>query len=225
MRPGSRSSPSYLLHSVARALGAAAIVAGAALTGGCVVAATTVIPHPVTHAGVVATNRIVSLDRDRAGYFGLAEGVFAQEASLLLLDAQRACFAVTLRVERTTEALALPQGWRVFLRGSGGLEDMQPVFGPPAPVMVQNFPGTIPRQHFLGYYTDCVRMGYGTSCTQRPRYVTVREPAMIAVAAGTSSVCFAHGGRITANTDEITLHLDAPDDVTRRLAFRWRMQR
>ncbi|MEI8258772.1 MAG: hypothetical protein WCJ30_24140, partial [Deltaproteobacteria bacterium] len=121
--------------------------------------------------------------------------------------------------------LALPQGWRVFLRASGGLEDMQPVFGPPAPVYSQSYPGSIPHQQFMGMYTDCMRMGYGMNCTQRPRYVTVREPAMIPVATGSSSVCFAHGGRITAETAEITLHLDAPDDVTRRLAFRWRLQR
>ncbi len=217
------SSPRRTLTSSTGAAAAAFVLAFA--SSSCVVAATTVIPNPITHAGVVASNSIVSVDNERAGYYGVAAPVFANDASLLVLDAQRVCFAITLRVERSNQQLALPQGWRVFLRASGGLEDMQPVFGPPSPVSSQSFPGSIPRQQFMGMYTDCMRIGYGMNCTQRPRYVTVRDPAMIPVSAGSSSVCFAHGGRITADTAEITLHLDAPDDVTRRLAFRWRLQR
>lgn len=204
----------------------AALAVGMAFySGGCVVAATIAIPNPVTHGGVVATNRIVSVDQERAEYYGVATTAFVNDATLLVLDARRVCFAVNLRVERSSLPLAVPQGWRVFLRASGGLEDMQPVFGPPAPVYTQSYPGSIPRRQFMGMYTDCMRMGYGMNCTQRPRYVTVRDPAMIPVAAGSSSVCFAHGGRINGNTAEITLHLDAPDDVTRRLAFRWQLQR
>jgi len=203
-------------------------VSGALALGGlssCVVAATTIIPNPVTHAGVIAANRIVSADSERAGYFAVPPMAFANEATLVMLDAQRACFAVTLRVERASQQLAVPQGWRVFLRASGGFENMQPIFGPPAQMYTQNFAGSVPRQQFMGYYSDCMRIGYGMNCTQRPRYVTVREPATIPVSTASSSVCFEHGGRINADTGDVTLHLDAPDDVTRRLAFRWQLQR
>jgi hypothetical protein len=207
------------------ALRTTTLLSAAAWLSSCVVAASTTIPNPVTHAGMIATNRIVWFDHERAGYFTLPTAAFANEASLLVLDSQRACFSVTLRVESGQRQLATPQGWRVFLRGSGGFENMQPIFGPPASQYQQTFPGSIPRQQFMGYYTDCMRMGYGMNCTQRPRYAVVREPAMITTATGASSVCFAHGGQINGDTSEITLHLDAPDDVTRRLAFRWQLRR
>ncbi|MEI8258332.1 MAG: hypothetical protein WCJ30_21865, partial [Deltaproteobacteria bacterium] len=83
-------------------------------SSGCVYAATTVIPNPITHAGVVSANRIASVDSERAGYYAVTPTAFANEASLLVLDAQRACFAVTLRVERANQQLTLPQRWRVF---------------------------------------------------------------------------------------------------------------
>jgi hypothetical protein len=191
----------------------------------CVTVSTTVIPHPATHGGTIGANRVPFVDRERAEYFAIPPLALASEASLLTLDPQRACFAVTVRAEQANQHLASAEGWRVFLRASGGYQNMQPIFGPPAPTYHQTFAGSVPRQQFAGYYMDCMRVGYAMNCTQRPRYVTVREPVPVTIVTGSSSVCFAHGGRIDANTTEVTLHLDAPDDVTRRMAFRWHLDR
>ena len=196
----------------------------ATLTG-CVTAATTAIPHPLTHAGAVSANRIATFDQERAGFFGIPATALASDATLMVFDRERVCFGVTVRAEQANEALALPRNWRVFLRASGGFESMEPVFGPPSPPYQQSYQGTVPRQVFAGYYTDCMRVGYAMNCQQRPRYVTLREPAMVNVTTGSESVCFAHRGRLDANVTEMTLHLDATDDVTRRMAFRWRLVR
>jgi hypothetical protein len=191
----------------------------------CVSVATTVILHPITHGGTIAANRVPFVDQERAGYFAIPARALSSEASLLTLDPQRACFAITLRAEQANQHLASPEGWRVFLRASGGYQNTQPIFGPPAPTYHQTFAGSVPRQQFAGYYMDCMRVGYAMNCQQRPRYVTVREPVPVTIVTGSSSICFAHGGRIDANTSDVTLHLDAPEDVTRRMAFRWHLER
>jgi hypothetical protein len=191
----------------------------------CVSVATTVVPHPITHRGLVAQNRVPFVDQERAEYFGIAPAALASEASLLALDRERACFSVTLRIEQANQHLANTDAWRVYLRASGGYQNMDPIFGPPAPNYQQTFAGSVPRQQFAGYYTDCMRVGYGMNCMQRARYVTVREPVAVTIVTGNTSVCFAHHGRIDANTTDVTLHLDAPEDVTRRMAFRWHLDR
>jgi hypothetical protein len=184
----------------------------------CVNPATTVIPNPIVHHGLVA-NMVPQADTERAGYFGLPAGAFTNEASIVALDPQNICFAVTLRVEGQSPQLAQLSGWRVYLRGDPSVENMQPVFGPPTAPSVLSLPGSIPHQEFMGYSPYCGRWG----CNSSPRYLTVREPANIHVVAQSGSVCFAHGGAINAGTREITLHLDAHGDVMRRLAFRWQL--
>jgi hypothetical protein len=190
-------------------------------SSGCVSAVTVQIPHPLTRGGVVA-NRIPQSDYDRASYFGLPPNTFTSEASLVTLDAQRACFALTLRVDGDQANLANPGEWRVYLRGDPNVENMEPVFGPPGPQTVTPMQGSIPRQQIAGYYTTCTRYSYGVQCTQSPRYVTVRYPALINVVQGGGSVCFAHGGTINRGTEQITLHIDDPNNALHRMAFRWR---
>lgn len=198
----------------------AMVAAAVATTGGCVSAVTITIPNPLTR-GLVA-NRIPNADESTASYFGLPYGTFTSEASLVSLDPQRACFNVVLRVEGSHAQNATPANWRTFLRGDPNVENMEPIFGPPAPQQAMQMQGSIPRQRFAGYYTTCTRYSYGTRCSQQPRYITVREPAIITVITGGGSVCFAHGGQITPRTEQVTLHLDDQQNVSRRLAFRWR---
>lgn len=205
--------------STARAL----LLAAATLTGaGCVTAVTVQIPHPLTR-GLVQNNVPVA-DDERAAYFTLPPGTFLRTASLVQIDAQRVCFAVTLAADGNRTQLADMGGWRTFLR-SDGFESMEPVFGPPAAQSVIPMRGTIPRQQFAGYYTSCTRYSYGTRCTQQPRYITVRDPAVINVVRGGGTVCFQHNGRINATTEQVTLHMDDPVTVTNRMAFRWRFLR
>lgn len=196
------------------------LVAAALATGGCVHAVTVQIPNPLTRG--LVPNRIPNEDQSTANYFGLPYNTFTSEASLVSLDAQRACFNVVLRVDGEHAPLATPANWRTFMRGDPNIENMEPIFGPPAQQQMQQMQGSIPRQRFAGYYTSCTRYSYGTQCTQQPRYITVREPAIITVITGGGSVCFAHGGTVNPRTEQITLHLDDQQNVSRRLAFRWR---
>lgn len=198
------------------------VLASVMLTAsGCVTAVTAQIPHPLIR-GSVAPNRLQQADYDRASYYGLPSNTFTSEATLLSLDAQRACFGVTLRIDGDHANLATLGQWRVYLRGDPNIELMEPVFGPPGPPTVTPMHGSIPRQQFAGYYTSCTRYTYGTRCTQEPRYITVRYPAVVNVVSGAGTVCFAHGGAINPRTEQITLHLDDPDNSLHRLAFRWR---
>jgi hypothetical protein len=205
-----------LTHAMSRTLVALAL----ATAGGCVHAVTVQIPNPLTR-GLVA-NRVPNPDESTARYFGLPDNVFTSEASLVSLDPQRACFNVVLRVDGEHANLATPQAWRTFMRGAPNIENMEPIFGQPAQQQLAQMQGSIPRQRFAGYYTTCTRYSYGTQCSQQPRYITVREPAVITVVTGGGAVCFAHGGTVNPRTEQITLHMDDPNTVARRLAFRWR---
>jgi len=188
---------------------------------GCVRAVSIDIPHPLTRGGVVP-NRIPHVDVDTAAYFGLPYGTFNREASLVSLDAQQACFAVTLRSDGDHGDLATLSAWRVFVRGDPNIELMSPVFGPAAAQNVLPMQGSVPQQRYAGTYTTCTRYSYGVQCTNHPRYITVRVPAIVNVVTGGGAVCFPHGGTMNRATQQITLHLDDPGNVSRRLAFRWR---
>jgi hypothetical protein len=188
----------------------------ALLAEDCVSAATTVIPNPAIHHSVAA-NLVPQADTERASFYDIPNLAFVNEATLLTLDGQNVCFAVTLRVEGQQPQLAALTGWRVYLRGDPDIEIMQPVFGPPTAPSVHTFQGSIPHQEYMGSLANCGRWG----CSSSPRYMTVRQPANIPVITESGSVCFAHGGSVNAGTRQITLHLDAHGDMTRRLAFRW----
>jgi hypothetical protein len=204
------------------ALALTALMALAALgASGCVNAVTVQIGHPLTRGGV-PQNRIVQADEDRASYLGLPPNTFRNEASLVALDAQRACFALSLRIDGDHANLANPADWRVYLRGDPNIENTEPVFGPPAAQQVTPMAGSIPRQQLAGYTTNCTRIGSGVRCSQNPRYVTVRYPATINVVSGGGTVCFVHGGSVNRATEQLTLHMDDPNNALHRLAFRWR---
>ena len=47
-------------------------------------------------------------------------------------------------------------------------------------------------------------------------WVAVRDPAMITVVTGGGSVCFAHGGSVNPRTEQLTLHMDDPNNVGNR---------
>ena len=204
-------------------LGAGVVVAltGALLgSAGCVRVTSIDIPHPLTHGGVVP-NRVSNPNMESSNYYGLPPATFQDDASLVSVDAQQACFAVTLRSDGDHANLATLSGWRVFMRGDPSIENMSPVFGPAAPEAVQPMQGSVPRRQYAGTYTSCVRYSYGTQCSQQPRYITVRVPAIVNVVSGGGAVCFAHGGTVNRGTQQLTLHLDDPNNVSRRMAFRW----
>lgn len=188
---------------------------------GCVRAISVDIPHPLTRGGV-QPNRIPNPDESDSRYFGLPIGTFQDEASLVSLDAQQACFTVTVRTDGDHANLGTLGNWRVFLRGDPNIELMNPTFGPPAQQTVVAMQGSVPQRQYAGTYTTCTRYTYGTRCEQHPRYITVRVPAIVNVVTGGGAVCFAHGGTINRATQQVTLHMDDPGNVGRRVAFRWR---
>lgn len=207
----------FLRRGLLTVLAAGALVSAT----GCVRAISIDIPHPLTRGGV-APNRIPNPDEADSETYGLPYGTFQDEASLVSLDAQQACFAVSLRTDGDHPDRATLSYWRVFLRGDPNIENMSPNFGPAMAQSVQPMQGSVARQQYAGTYTTCTRYSYGTRCEQHPRYITVRVPAIVNVITGGGTVCFAHGGTINRATQQITLHLDDPNNVGRRIAFRWR---
>lgn len=192
------------------------------LLSGCLTAVSIQMPHPLTR-GVIVDHVIPSSDTQRAATYGLPPETFTSEARMNVLDAERVCFALTLRINGDQGNLAVPGEWRVYLRGDNGLENNQPVFGPPLAPTMTAMNGSVARQQLAGYYNNCTRVGGSLQCSQQPRYVTVRVPAVVNVLTGTGAVCFAHGGSVSRNTRQITLHLDDPDNALHRLAFRWNL--
>lgn len=196
-----------------------ALCAALVVLPACVNTVSVQVPNPLVR-GSVTPNRVPLTDVARAEQFGLPSSTFSSEARLIVLDSERLCFDVSVRVDGARSNIARLDGWRVFIRGDGW-ENLEPVFGPAYPLTVIPMAGSIPRQQFAGYSQNCIPMGRGMSCTPQPRYVIVREPATIQVMAGRGTACFNHGGRMTRATREVTLHLDDPNDVGYRLAFRW----
>lgn len=196
-----------------------ALVLASAVISACVSTVSVRVPHPLVR-GAVTPNSVPQTDVARAEMFALPDPTFVSVARLITLDAERICFDVSVRVDGARQNVARLDGWRVFLRGDGW-ENLAPVFGPAYPLTVIPMAGSIPRQQFAGYSQNCMPMGRGMSCSPVPRYIIVREPATIQVLAGRGTVCFNHGGRITPATREVTLHLDDPEDVGYRMAFRW----
>jgi len=194
-----------------------------AALNGCVNAVTVQIPHPVKYG--LQPNRIPQSDIERSNYLGLPSNTFTSEASLISVDANQVCFGVTIRIDGDRAQLADLSQWRVFMRGDPRIEIMSPVFGPPAQQTAVQMQGSVPRQQLVGYTTQCHRYGNSVQCSQQPQYVTVRVPAIVNVLTGGGSVCFAHGGIVNLATEQLTLHLDNPNVVTHRMAFRWRFVR
>jgi len=180
------------------------------------------ISHPA-HVGYLEQNVIRHDYGGTEVEYGLPAGALADEASMVSLTPVEACFDVRVRNrdEHAARYVDLSR-WRMLMETSEDVE-MGPTAFVPKMVESAGFNGRRPRQVLNGYTTECVQTDPNTSACrrweERPNYTTVYDPAVVTVVTGGAQLCFAHGGRITPQTEWIELHLLSPDE--HELGFEW----
>jgi hypothetical protein len=197
------------------------LVVAAALASGCVHASDTVIRHPLL-AGGVDPNRIIKTHDFIEGARRLPPGSVADEAVLLSLDAQQACFAVVLHelqpidLRDVDATLSAPK--------SGAESSALKVW--PEPSQVRTYDGLVPEQRQVGENTTCVtRDAYGNCLTwhTEPVYQTVMVPGPVNVYEARGRVCIANHATIMPASDQMSLDVRVRKAGfgSKRTVFRW----
>ena len=190
--------------------------------------------------GSIAHNRIEASMHDLEEHYGLAGGTLGATATLSLLDAQRICFALTLRVEDDDEFSLDMASWQFAVSTEGHADLTHAVASEPLARHSSFYRGVAQHTTYLGDESNCTMVGHaasltgsngrrpvswGVRCGNEPVYETTREQTMLRVVSGGATVCFDHGGSIDTHTDAVTLRMTEVTDPDMALAWRWRFGR
>jgi hypothetical protein len=200
-------------------LGTLITMALAASAAACTRAPDIMIQNPIV-SGSVAPNHIMKESGWAERMNGLSPGALGDEATLLNLDAKRACFDVKLKLlgeatfefRRASASLSSPKG------GTTVADKIAP--NPPIQKMLA---GLIAHRTQTGTSTRCVDTDPNSGACRRwdtqPVYSTVMVPGEIPVREESGQVCFPTNNVVVDTTLQMTLAVMMGDKSVAK--FRW----
>jgi hypothetical protein len=191
----------------------------AASTVACTRAPDIMIQNPIV-SGSVAPNHILKESGWAERMNGLPPGTLGDEATLVNLDAKRACFDVKIKVlgeatfdfRRASAALSSPKG------GSTVADKIAP-----NPAVQKIIEGLIAHRTQVGTTTRCADHDPNTGACRRwetePRYSTVMVPGPIPVREESGQVCFPTNNVVNDTTLQMQLAIMMNEKGVAK--FRW----
>ncbi len=143
------------------------------------------------------------------------------QATLVALDAERACFDVTFSLRQAhTPPDAMLHNQALAMRADGHWYRDAQVVEVRQP-QISTYQGTVAQQYQSGTVTECAnRDANSGQCRRwqtRPRYMTRYVPATYYRAVGGGVACFPNQGRVTPMSERVTFSIN-------RVAFRWGLE-